>query len=287
MGCAPSAVAAAADGSGIVALRGVLQERASTHGAMAAVTQPALLNSALLHLHMPGVALSADEADIVGRALAFLPVLQTLDLRDCGLDGDGIASLANGMGAARLSALQTLLLGGNWQECMFGAAVACVEAIGSGLVLGGATSLTTLSVPNGMLPKGAAALCEALVALSPPLTALDVSDSRFGCGGARALRDAHRRAPFASLQHLDLFACHIGPRGAEAFCETLRDAPSAGHPCCALPLRTLCLADNAIEDYGLAAFARAYRSNRRVAASLTDLDLSSNGIGLEGDRYAR
>ena len=280
MGCAVSRDAS----SDLCRLRLILQTQRSIHPTVTISDPAALLApAALLQLELPGVILSSTDAAVVGRALSYMPALQLLDLRDCGLDLLGMHALGSGMGAANLDALQTLLIGGNWIECMFGNAVACVEALCTGLLLGGARNLASLSVPNGMLPKGAMALCETLAMLEAPLTALDVSDSRFGCGGARALRDAHDRAPFAHLQHLDLFAGHIGPRGCLAICQMLCPQPASTPPLPGPALRTLCLADNAIEDSGLAALARALRGSPTLAACLTDLDLSSNGLGMHGD----
>jgi hypothetical protein len=344
MGCAPSIDALQHSNARLASydaphtddlerLAAILRTSRSVH--QSATTPEEAVHTQLLQLDLHGVQLSSADALLVGRALSKLPHLQHLDMRDCALNLDGMRALSAGMGAASLGALTTLLVGGNWPDEFFERASACVEALSAGLVLGGATGLTTLSIPNGIGPAGARALCESLVALAPPLCCLDVSDSRFGCGGAKALRDTHRLAPLSFLHTLDLFACHIGPRGGVAIAEMLTvgsaapatppaplsltvgsapapapaaevamvvaaDAaapPASDDAACAPaplppppllptppPLCSLCLADNVIEDLGLAALARALRSNAALCASLTHLDLSSNGLGLGGER---
>ena len=255
----------------------------------ALVTQAARCSVLMLRLELPGVRLSDADAAVVGAALRHLPSLEVLDLRGCCMEPSAVLSLAAPMSRAHLSTLQTLLLGGNWNEAQLEVAVRCTEAICAALVLAGARSLSRLSIPNGMLPQGATALCEALAALHPPLTHLDVSDSRFGCGGMLALLDASRRSPFDKLERLDLFACHIGPRGGESLGRFLSASGTrssqdgttlAPKP---PPLLSLSLGDNAIQDRGLAALAAALVHNPRLAATLIDIDLSSNGIGLQDD----
>lgn len=286
------------------ALHGLLEsaaERAATVSEMAErllaqaskIPIPGRVRSPVLlqQLELPGIHLSDFDCAIVGNALRRLgPGLTVLDLRDCGMGIDGVMAFSAGMSRARLTALHVLLLGGNWTEAQLEMAVACTRAVCEGLVLSGASNLETLSLSNGMLPQGALALCEALAALRPQrLAFLDVSDSRFGCGGAQALLSAHARAPLLALERLDLFACHIGPKGGEAIGSLLAVTGGGHSPLAAPPppLQSLCLADNAMQDRGLVALASALRTNAALAASLTDLDLSSNGLGLDDDSSLR
>ena len=51
------------------------------------------------------------------------------------------------------------------------------------------------------------------------------------------------------------------------------------------PLQSLCLADNAMEDRGLAALAAAMRAHPAIATHLQELDVSSNGIGAQARGY--
>lgn len=244
------------------------------------VTVPGDVHINLLRLEMSGIVLNNEDASDVGAALRQFPSLRLLDLRDCCMQPRGVLALATHMARSRLRSLSQLLLGGNWTEADSEMSVRCITAVSEALVAAGAHALETLSLSNGMLPQGAVALCNALALLHPPLTHLDVSDSRFGYGGAAALLKCHQRAPFNKLSSLDLFACHIGPRGGDVIGRLLA-SPISGSP--PLALRVLCLADNAIQDRGLAALATALRTNAILAATLEELDVSSNGIGLEDD----
>eukprot|EP00966_Prymnesium_polylepis_P186552 4324542-Prymnesium_polylepis.1 len=161
------------------------------------------------------------------------------------------------------------------------------------------------------MPRGGQYIAEMLARLQPPLTDLNLADSRLGGPGARFLRDAMARSPLRQLRRLDLFACHVGPRGAEAVAAML----GAGD----MPVSELYLADNAIaqslpappdcspswrvsrvpvlrashqsgrcacdprrEDQGRAAFSAALRGCAAFASRIEVLDLSSNGLGLAG-----
>ena len=88
------------------------------------------------------------------------------------------------MGRAQLGSLQTLWLGGNWTECWAHECISCTQAVCAALILGRAASLVSLDLCNGLMPEGGITVCAMLEDLHPPLTELDLSDSRFGGGEA-------------------------------------------------------------------------------------------------------
>jgi len=235
----------------------------------------------LQRIALPGVQLTDRDAFALGASLRYLHNLNQLDLRKVNLNRTGVEFLSIGMVAAKLSMLQVLWVGGMWSSEI--GCDDCMRTFSTALIQSQACALTSLDFSVAMRPPGGVSLVEMVVALRPPLARLELGDTRFGGAGARALSDAHTKyGALSSLQHLDLFACHIGPWGAEAIARAL------SHELVELPIETLILGDNAIQDRGLSAIAAAIRANSTVlAARLQHLDLSGNGLGGDGQAACR
>lgn len=243
--------------------RDLIPETQASHMILGTMPGTQQLSLRLENLVLRGLNLYDYGASALGHALQHFRLLKLLDVRDCGLIPGVLELFAEGIAKGVPTGLHTLWIGGNW----FDSGEECNQALCRGLRRGRAHSLTSLDLANSIMPQGGHYIAEMLVALRPPLTELDLSDSRLGGPGARYLLDAMSRAPLTSLRMLDLFACHIGPRGAEAIGAILAASE--------VPISDLSLADNAIQDQGLAALTTALLSSPAFAQAGYSLRLAS------------
>ena len=225
-----------------------------------------------LRLQLTDIPLMESGGSTLGKSLGLLPSLVELRVHACKLRVAGATALAAGIHDNGLpAALATFSLQDGWDE----GGPACCGRLCEALVAAGATSLTAFDLSsNGHLPAGGIAIARMIEALRPPLRLLDVSDGRFGGGGARALSEVHHSSGcLSALSSLNLFAGHIGPMGGVGIGRLLA---SPAPP----PLTHLNLSENAIQDLGLLAIANAMKQQPAMAARLEELDLASNGLGL-------
>jgi len=234
-----------------------------------------------------------------------IEILTSLDLSDCGLSSDGVASLA-GSSRSTASPLVSLRLERNAALCPRAA-----ESLAAALEAKRLSNLERLSLSGCALvgDNGAAALAKALSSQS--LRSLDLSGCGVGEEGAKALAGAIGSSTGCSLLTLRLGGgsedgqTRIGNAGASALGLALRssssfslkelDLSSSGITCGdaaasllspgSSSLESLTLAGNALGDQGALAVAAALlKLNKEESNSskLQHLDLAACGIGLRG-----
>lgn len=203
----------------------------------------------------------------LGAALPVFQALQVLDVTKCGLGTIGTVALANALQELQQGNVKKLLLGSNFNEAL--KQPQCIEAICSALGTPALKGLTTIDLSdNGIGGKGAIKLSEGLIEKKPPLKELILADCQLGFTGGAAVGKAMMQ--LTSLRRIDLFSCNIGDHAATTIGEILASG--------SVPLATLGLQGNAISWEGAVELAKGLPG---VAATLENLDLSSNAIGNE------
>ncbi|XP_052459081.1 uncharacterized protein LOC128017684 isoform X3 [Carassius gibelio] len=214
--------------------------------------------------------------------------LETLGLRDCGVEDEGCAALASAL-RSNPSHLRYLDLSGNNLR-------ASGVNLLSDLLKDPRCKLETLWLKYcGVTDEGCAALASALRSNPSHLRELSLSGNKLGASGVKLLSDG-LKDPHCPLETLGLKDCGVTDEGCAALASALRSNPShlryldlsrnklgasgvnllsdlLKDPRC--KLKILWLSDCGVTDEGCSALTSALRSN---PSHLRELDLSGNKL---------